>query len=54
MRRAEKQFAYFCFVFLSIFVWLSNGDPEIDTRLSDNKMGCLGMPFFRALMLLGM
>ena len=38
MRRAQKQFAYFC-KSSSIFDWLSVG--EIDTGLSYGKIGCL-------------
>ena len=43
MSRAQKQFAYFR-KSLSIFDWLSDENPEIDTGLSDGKMGCLGRP----------
>ena len=48
MRHAQKQFANFC-KSLSIFDYLSNKNPEIDTGLSDGKMGCLGClecPYF--------
>ena len=37
---------------LSIFDWLSDGNPENDIGLSDSKMGGLGhpeLPLFRAL-----
>ena len=44
MRCAQKQFGYFC-KSLSIFDWLSNRNPEIDTGLSVNvKMCCLWRP----------
>ena len=36
MRPAQEQFAYFC-KYLSIFDWLFDGKPEIDTKLSDAK-----------------
>ena len=46
MCRAQKQLTFFC-KSLSIFDWLSDGNPEIDTglsMLSVRKMGCLVRP----------
>ena len=50
MCRAQKLFAYFC-KSLSIFDWLSDGNPENDTGLSDSKLlsRMPGMPLFHAL-----